>query len=143
MTIHFWRCKRPQLMSYLFSQFLRKGCATSKLEAKICDLLTKNCEIKCFENGNSKLETIRKVKTKGQFWVTKLVYYFNWKAGFTKMRSILQCQRCTTYFVLFSLKIEFRRKAQILGIQSILVGSSLHKSGALNQPQISVEDPPR
>ena len=46
-------------------------------------------------------------------------------------------------FCPFSLKIEFRRKAQILGIPSILVGSSLHKSGALNQPQISVEDPPR
>ena len=46
-------------------------------------------------------------------------------------------------FCPFSLKIEFRRKAQFLGIPSILVSSSLHKSGALNQPQISVEDPPR
>ena len=59
-------------MSYLFSQFLWKGCATSKFEAKICDLLIKHCEKKLFKNGHSKLKTIRKIKTKGQFWVTKL-----------------------------------------------------------------------
>ena len=62
------------------------------------------------------------------------------------MRSILQRQNSQAHssvFWPFSLKIEFRRKAQILGIPSILVGSSLHKCGALNQPQISVEDPPR
>ena len=94
-------------MSYLFSQFLWKGCATSKFEAKICDLLIKHCEKKLFKNGHSKLKTIRKIKTKGQFWVTKLVYCFNWTAGFTKMRSILQRQNSQAngsvmdYFALF------------------------------------------
>ena len=47
-------------MSYLFSQFLRKGCATSKFEAKICDLLIKNGEKKVFRNWSQQVRNQKK-----------------------------------------------------------------------------------